>query len=387
MCRCTTNRVFLIVVIAVIAGYMIKNHGHDGVLLAQGVLPEEVRSVTEQYVSMHSGDDKLGERKENHTALANMYYDLVTDFYEYGWGSSFHFAPRHKYEGFHASIARHEHYLAMKMKMEKDQKILDVGCGVGGPAREIARFSEAHVTGLNNNAYQIKRAKARTIQEDLVGRVDFVKGNFMEIPYADESFDGVYEIEATAHAKDKVECYKELLRVVKPGGYFGSYEWCLTDKYDATNERHKELKWMIEIGDGLPDIAHTSEVVAALKEAGWEVLEAEDLVYKEQDCHISWYDNLVPKYELSHNFQHTWLGRNVLAGFVGTLELVGLAPAGTGDVSAFLNKAADGLVGGGQEEIFTPMFFTLARKPLEKPAHPVKEAVKEVVKEVKEKKN
>ena len=60
---------------------------------------------------------------------------------------------------------------------------MDVGCGVGGPAREIARFSEAHVTGLNNNAYQIGRAKARTVQEDLVGRVDFVKGNFMEIPF------------------------------------------------------------------------------------------------------------------------------------------------------------------------------------------------------------
>ena len=189
----------------------------------------------------------------------------------------------------------------------------------------------------------------------------------------DETFDGVYEIEATAHAKDKVECYKELLRVVKPGGYFGSYEWCLTDKYDATNERHKELKWMIEIGDGLPDISTTDEVVAALKEAGWEVLEAEDMVYKEQDCHISWYDNLVPKYELSHNFQHTWLGRKVLAvsiffffpfsflilfsnsyplkTFVGALEVVGLAPGGTGDVSDFLNKAADGLVGGGETEV------------------------------------
>jgi len=49
---------------------------------------------------------------------------------------------------------------------------------------------------------------------------------------------------------------------------------------------------------------------------------------------------------------------------VGTLEFLGLAPKGTSGVSAFLNKAADGLVGGGETEIFTPMFFTLARKPL-----------------------
>jgi len=385
MCQCTTTKFFIVLVIAIAIGFVVKQNANDTILLAKGVDKENVQSTSDRYVEMHGGDDKLGERKEYHTDLANMYYDLVTDFYEYGWGASFHFAPRHLYEGFHASIARHEHFLAMKMKMEKDHKILDVGCGVGGPARQIARFSEAHVTGLNNNAYQIKRATARTVQEDLVGRVDFVKGNFMEIPFEDETFNGVYEIEATAHAKDKVECFKELLRVVKPGGYFGSYEWCLTDKYDATNERHRELKWMIEIGDGLPDISTTDEVVAALKEAGWEVLEAEDMVYKKQDGHISWYDNLVPRYELTHNIQHTYWGRKALAAFVGTLELVGLAPAGTGDVSDFLNKAADGLVGGGETEIFTPMFFTLARKPLE--PTPLMDAVKEVVHELKEKLN
>ena len=355
---------FLFVLAAAVGFFYVRHTVSNKVVIVAGVDPEYVQKVVDEYVNMHSGDEKLSTRKEQHQDLANFYYDLVTDFYEYGWGTSFHFAPRHKLEAFHASIARHEHYLALKMKMEKGHKILDVGCGVGGPAREIARFSEAHVTGLNNNAYQIMRAKLHTAKEDLVGRVDFIKGNFMKIPFEDNHFDGVYEIEATAHAPDKVACYKELLRVVKPGGYFGSYEWCMTDKYDPNNEKHKQLKWMIEIGDGLPDIASTQEVVKAMKEAGWEVLESEDLVYKKNDCHVTWYDPLTPKYEFSHNFQHTPVGRFCLKVFVGTLEFLGLAPKGTSGVSAFLNKAADGLVGGGQEEIFTPMFFTLARKPL-----------------------
>ena len=101
-------------------------------------------------------------------------------------------------------------------------------------------------------------------------------------------------------------------------------------------------------------------------EAGWELVEEEDLVYKEQDCHIAWYDPLLPKYELSHNFQHTPVGRVVLKAFVGTLEFLGFAPKGSNAVSQFLNKAADGLVAGGQTETFTPMYFTLARKPLNK---------------------
>ncbi len=54
----------------------------------------------------------LALERGDHNKLVNLYYDLVTDFYEYGWGRSFHFAPRVPGESFRASLARHEHYLA-----------------------------------------------------------------------------------------------------------------------------------------------------------------------------------------------------------------------------------------------------------------------------------
>jgi sterol 24-C-methyltransferase len=55
-------------------------------------------------------------------------------------------------------------------------KVLDVGCGIGGPAREIATFSDCHVVGLNNNAYQIERAKKLSCLWD---KVEFLEGDFM----------------------------------------------------------------------------------------------------------------------------------------------------------------------------------------------------------------
>jgi sterol 24-C-methyltransferase len=58
-------------------------------------------------------------------------------------------------------------------------KVLDVGCGVGGPAREIAKFTGAHITGLNNNDYQIERATKYAAQEGLSHQLEFVKGDFM----------------------------------------------------------------------------------------------------------------------------------------------------------------------------------------------------------------
>lgn len=107
------------------------------------------------------------------------YYNLATDLYEYGWGQSFHFCRFAYGEGFNQAIARHEHYLAAKIGIKEGDKVLDVGCGVGGPAREMAKFTGAHITGLNNNDYQIQRATRYAQREGLAHQLDFVKGDFM----------------------------------------------------------------------------------------------------------------------------------------------------------------------------------------------------------------
>lgn len=117
------------------------------------------------------------------------YYNLSTDIYEYGWGQSFHFCRFAYGEGFHAAIARHEHYLAAKIGIKDGDKVLDVGCGVGGPAREIARFTGCHVTGLNNNDYQIDRATHYAEKTKLSAQQAFVKGDFMQMSFPDETFD------------------------------------------------------------------------------------------------------------------------------------------------------------------------------------------------------
>lgn len=57
--------------------------------------------------------------------------------------------------------------------------VLDVGCGVGGPAREIAKFAGVNIVGLNNNDYQIERAGRYAAQEGLSDHLSFTKGDFM----------------------------------------------------------------------------------------------------------------------------------------------------------------------------------------------------------------
>ncbi|XP_021991788.1 probable cycloartenol-C-24-methyltransferase 1 [Helianthus annuus] len=91
----------------------------------------------------------------------NKYYDLVTSFYEYGWGESFHFAPRWKGESLRESIKRHEHFLALQLGLKPGHKVLDVGCGIGGLLRKISRFSSTSVMGINNNEYRITKGKMK----------------------------------------------------------------------------------------------------------------------------------------------------------------------------------------------------------------------------------
>lgn len=94
----------------------------------------------DQYNDLH--DDKkagLEGRNSSYTTLVNSYYELATLFYEWGWGQSFHFAYQLKGESFKEAIARHEYFLAGRLGVNEGQKVIDVGCGIGGPMRNIAR--------------------------------------------------------------------------------------------------------------------------------------------------------------------------------------------------------------------------------------------------------
>ncbi|XWS35539.1 hypothetical protein CRYUN_Cryun20dG0005600 [Craigia yunnanensis] len=174
-------------------------------------------------------------------------------------------------ESLRESIKRHEHFLSLQLGLKPGHKVLDVGCGIGGPLREIARFSSTSVMGLNNNEYQIARGKELNCIAGMDKSCDFVKADFMKMPFPDNSFDAVYAIEATCHAPDAYGCYKEIYRVLKPGQCFAAYEWCMTDSFDPHNQEHQKIKAEIEIGDGLPDIRLTRQCLEALKQAGFEV--------------------------------------------------------------------------------------------------------------------
>jgi len=325
---------------------------------------KEVSSSVQSYRQFHSDGEGggLDARRASYVSMINHYYDLVTDFYEQGWGQSFHFAPRYKSESFDASILRHELWLALQLGLRARQSVLDVGCGVGGPMRAIARFSECHVTGINNNDYQIDRGTEHNRRAQLSGLCSFVKADFMKIPLEPATFDAAYAIEATCHAPDRSGVFSEVFRLLKPGARFAGYEWCVTDAFQPGNPRHEQIKKEIEVGNALPDLTHYSVVLDALETAGFEVEQTQDRVIA-GDSETPWYLPLTSKDRSLRGLQRTPAGRELTIHLVRALERLRIAPKGASGVSSVLDTAADGLVAGGELGVFTPMFFFSARKP------------------------
>jgi sterol 24-C-methyltransferase len=90
-----------------------------------------VSSKVDDYLTVYGKQKSDAERKEEFQSkgeggkvMTNHYYDLVTDFYEYGWGERFHFSTLNKGESRDHSFAKHEYRLALKLGIEKGETVL-----------------------------------------------------------------------------------------------------------------------------------------------------------------------------------------------------------------------------------------------------------------------
>lgn len=328
----------------------------------------EVNEWIDNYNELHDDKKKsVDERNSSYASLVNAYYELATSFYEWGWGQSFHFAYQLPGETFKSAIARHEYFLAGRLGVKQGEAVLDCGCGVGGPMRNIAKFTRANITGVTLSEYQVIRGNDLNAAAGVSSSAKSVQADFMKLheKFEAESFDGVYAIEATCHAPKREGVYGEIFRLLKPGKVFACYEWCLTPQYDDNNEYHRLIKKKIEEGDGLPDMATQEECVAALKNVGFEIMEARDMALDELYGGDPWWLPLYPSNNpFNFRFQLSDLGMLITRSLLWGFETIWLVPSGTYKVQEMLQQGGWGCARGGYTGTFTPMWLMVARKPL-----------------------
>ncbi|WP_425404213.1 class I SAM-dependent methyltransferase [Hwanghaeella sp.] len=121
------------------------------------------------------------------------------------------------YDQFHGRAIEATRELADLFDPGADAHLLDIGSGIGGPARYLADRFGCRVTGIDLTAEFVDVARRLTDLVGLSGRVDFVQGNALSMPFHEASFDGAYSMNVSMNIADKDAFYREVRRVLRPG--------------------------------------------------------------------------------------------------------------------------------------------------------------------------
>ncbi len=180
-------------------------------------------------------------RYQSSDSVANSYDQWTEDgILEFYWGEHIHL-------GHYGSPPRRKDFLAAKYdfvhemvrwggldKLPPGTTVLDVGCGIGGSSRILAKDYGFEVTGVTISPQQVERAQHLTPEEI---NAKFLVDDAMSLSFPDASFDVVWSVEAGPHMPDKAVFARELIRVVKPGGLLVVADW------NQRDDRQKPLNF------------------------------------------------------------------------------------------------------------------------------------------------
>jgi len=123
------------------------------------------------------------------------------------------------YDQFHGRGLEATEELANLLLVSKQHHLLDVGSGIGGPARYLARRFGCKVTGIDLTAEFCEVARHLTKLLGMQDRVGFEQGDATAMPFKAAEFDGAYSMNVSMNIADKAGLYREIHRVLKPGGW------------------------------------------------------------------------------------------------------------------------------------------------------------------------
>jgi tocopherol O-methyltransferase len=162
------------------------------------------------------------------------------------------------------------------------QKILDVGCGIGGSTLYLTqKFPEVVIqaNGITLSPVQASRATERAIEAGISQTVKFEVSNALDMPFADDTFDLVWSLESGEHMPDKNKFLQECYRVLKPGGKLIMATWChrSTDLPlgELTIEEQRHLQKIYEVYC-LPYVISLPEYEDITTQCGFKNIRSDD---------------------------------------------------------------------------------------------------------------
>lgn len=144
--------------------------------------------------------------------------------------------------------------------LQPGERVLDAGCGPGETAIHMAREYGAEVVGVTISNFEVEKATSRAEAAGMHERVRFQYGDYMDLPFADGSFDAALALESLQNAPDIDKVLGELVRVLRPGGRLTLSDFSLES--DAEPERIATFMTTLKLGE-LPTMAEWIDRVRA----------------------------------------------------------------------------------------------------------------------------
>lgn len=201
------------------------------------------------------------------------YYDSddADNFYFHVWGGEDLHIGLYEYDGESIRDASHRTVQRMidTLDLTADTRLLDIGSGYAGSARMIAKQVGCHVTALNLSPVQNERGRQMNREQGLDHLIDVIDGSFEDLPFDAEDYDVVWCQDSILHSAARDIVFKEVDRVLKPGGVF-----IFTDPMQQDGVDPKVLAPVLD-RIHLPSMGSVSKYEGYARDLGWDTVSIE----------------------------------------------------------------------------------------------------------------
>jgi len=186
---------------------------------------------------------------------------------------------------FHIGGRQATDHLVDQMNLDENHLVVDIGCGLGGPARYVASSFGNKVTGIDLTSEYIETGRVLNQWVKLDQQVRLEQGSALSMPFDNGSFDAGYMLHVGMNIEDKGALFSEIYRILKPGSCFAVY--------DVMRQNEDELTYPVPWASdsGTSYLATPEQYKQALTDAGFESLREDN----RHEFALEFFDHMLAK--------------------------------------------------------------------------------------------